>query len=412
MTDRFADRAAADDAADPLAHLRDQFLLPDGLVYLDGNSLGALPRAVPGVVADVVSRQWGTELIGSWTDAGWWEAPGRVGDAIAPIIGAAPGTVVVADSTSVNLFKAVIAAARLMTDRPERNTIVVDDATFPTDRYMVDEAARLLGLRVRAAAPDDATALDDSVALAVYCHVDFRTGVLYDLPAVTARVHAAGALAIWDLCHSAGAVPVGLAEHDVDLAVGCTYKYLNGGPGAPAFVYVAPRHQGGIDSPLPGWHSHAQPFEMSQQFTPVDGIDRMRTGTPPLLSLLAMEAALAPWQDLDIADVRARSLQLTGLMIDFVHSELGGRVEVVTPVEPAGRGSQVSLRHPDAYPIVRALIARGVVGDFRAPDVIRLGFAPLYVSRQDVVSAGRHLQQVLDSGEYLAPEFAARSTVT
>jgi kynureninase len=254
--------------------------------------------------------------------------------------------------------------------------------------------------------------LDETVAVAVYCHVDFRTGVLYDLPAVTADVHAAGALVVWDLCHSAGAVPVGLAEHDVDLAVGCTYKYLNGGPGSPAFVYVVPRLQARIDSPLPGWHSHAEPFEMSQEFAPAAGIDRMRTGTPPLVSLLTMEAALTPWDGLAIEDVRARSLQLTGLMIDFVRSELAGRVEIVTPEAADRRGSQVSLRHPDAFPVVRALISRGVVGDFRAPDIIRLGFAPLYVTRQDVIRAGRQLQQVLDSGEFRDPKFAARGTVT
>lgn len=408
----FRERATAADAADPLAGLRDMFVLPDGVVYLDGNSLGALPLAVPAAMQDVLHRQWGTDLIGSWTAAGWWEAPGRVGDRIAPIVGAAPGTVMVTDSTSVNLFKAVIAAARLPAAQPGRRVIVIDDAIFPTDRYIVDAAARLLDLEVRPAGPDDGSALDESVVMAVYSHVDFRTGVLYDVPTVTAAVHDVGALVIWDLCHSAGAVPVGLADNDVDLAVGCTYKYLNGGPGSPAFVYVAPQHQPQIDQPLPGWHSHAQPFDMRQDFAPAGGIERMRTGTAPMLSLLALEAALTPYDSVDIAAVRARSLELTDLMIDFVSSELAGQLQIVTPLEQNRRGSQLSLRHPDAYPIVQALIARGVVGDFREPDIIRLGFAPLYVSRRDVLTAGEQLAAVLASAEYRDPRFGARATVT
>ncbi|MDQ2846515.1 MAG: kynureninase [Actinomycetota bacterium] len=408
----FRERAQAADAADPMAGLRQLFVLPPGVVYLDGNSLGALPLAVPTAVHDVLHRQWGIDLIGSWTSAGWWEAPGRVGDRIAPIVGAAPGTVMVTDSTSVNLFKAVIAAARLQADQPQRRVIVIDDATFPTDRYIVEAAAKLLDLDVRPAAPDEPSALDASVAVAVYCHVDFRTGVLYDLPSITTAVHAAGALVVWDLCHSAGAVPVGLADSDVDLAVGCSYKYLNGGPGSPAFVYVSPQHLSRIDQPLPGWHSHAQPFDMRQDYLPADGIERMRTGTAPMLSLLALEAALTPYDGVEMAAVRSRSLQLTQLMIDFVGSQLADQLEIVTPLEQNRRGSQVSLRHPDAYAIVQALIARGVVGDFRAPDIIRLGFAPLYVSRTDVVTAGEQLAEVLAAGDYRDPRFAVRSTVT
>jgi len=411
MTDLVRQAMAADDA-DPLSKLQNLFELPADVLYLDGNSLGALPKAVSAVVQDVVDRQWGRDLIGSWTGAGWWQAPGRVGDRIAPIVGADAGTVVVTDSTSVNLFKAVIAAARLQADSPARRVIVIDDATFPTDRYIVDAAARLLGMQVRPAAPDNGSALDETVALAVFCQVDFRTGVLYDLPAVTAAVHDVGALAVWAICHSAGVVPVGLSEHGVDLAVGCTYKYLNGGPGSPAFIYVDAGHQERIDQPLPGWHAHAEPFGMSQEFQPIDGIERMRTGTAPMLSLLALEAALTPYQDLDIADVRARSLDLTGLMMDFVRSELMDELEIVTPADPARRGSQVSLRHPAAYPIVQALIARGVVGDFRTPDIIRFGFAPLYVSRRDVLRAGEQLRQVLQSGEFQDPRFSVRSTVT
>lgn len=412
MTNDLRTGAVADDAVDPLGHLREQFLLPEGQVYLDGNSLGALPRAVPDAVQDVVTRQWGADLIGSWTSAGWWEAPGRVGDRIAPIVGAAAGTVVVTDSTSVNLYKLVVVAARMQAADPARTVLVVDDATFPTDRYIVDEAARLLGMTVRPAAPDDISALDATVAAAVFCHVDFRTGVLYDLPDVTAAAHAVGVLVIWDLCHSAGAVPVDLSGADVDLAVGCSYKYLNGGPGAPAWAYVAPRLQAAVDSPLPGWHSHAQPFGMTQHFAPVDGIDRLRAGTPPLISMLALEAALTPFDGLDMAAVRERSLALTGLMMQFVDDRLADHLEIVTPRDPARRGSQVSLRHPEAFAVVQALIARGVVGDFRAPDIIRLGFSPLYTSREDVIVAGEHLEQVLRSGEFRDPRFSTRYTVT
>lgn len=393
---------------------RARFRLPDGLVYLDGNSLGALPVGVEEAVADAVRRQWGQDLVGSWTTAGWWEAPLRIGGTIGRLVGAEPGSVVVTDSTSVDLFKLIVAAIRLCRARPgpPRDVIVVDEATFPTDRYIVDEAARLLGLQVRPAAPDDGAALDESVALAVFCHVDFRTGVLYDLPAITAAVHGVGALALWDVCHSAGALPVDLADAEVDLAVGCSYKYLNGGPGAPAWAYVAPRWQPEIDSPLPGWNSHRDPFAMQQRFEPVDGIGRLRTGTPPMLSMVALEAALRAFDGVEIDQVRARSLELTSLLIELVDSVPGCDVEVVTPREPARRGSQVSLRHPDAFPIVQALIARGVVGDFRAPDVIRLGVAPLYIGRADVERAVQQLAEVISTGEFRRPEFAVRATVT
>ena len=402
-------RADALDAADPLTGLRAQFLLPDGVIYLDGNSLGALPVAVPAAVADVVTRQWGTDLIGSWTSNGWWEAPGRVGDRVGELVGAAPGQLVVTDSTSVNLFKAVVAAAGL---RPGRTTMVVDDATFPTDRYIVDAVATLLGLRVRPARPDDASGLDPDVAVAVYCHVDFRTGELYDLPQITAAVHAAGALVVWDLCHSAGVHPIGLDEHGVDLAVGCSYKYLNGGPGAPAWVYVAQRLQPAIEQPLAGWHGHADPFGMDQHFSPAGGIDRMRTGTPPLLSLLALEAGLGPFVGIDMAAVRRRSQSLTGLLIDAVDALVGDRVQLATPRAPDRRGSQVAFRHPHAFPVVKALIARRVIGDFRDPDIIRLGLAPLYVSHADVVAAAAHLAAVLDGEEWREARFAVRATVT
>jgi kynureninase len=250
------------------------------------------------------------------------------------------------------------------------------------------------------------------VAVAVFSHVDFRTGELYDLPSITAAVHRAGAVVVWDLCHSVGVHPIGLDEHEVDLAVGCSYKYLNGGPGAPSWMYVARARQDAVDSPLPGWHGHADPFAMSQQFTPAEGIGRMRVGTPPLISVLALEAALAPFSGLSMARVRDRSLSLSGLLIDAVDTVLGDRVEVVTPRDPARRGSQVSLRHPDAYPVVQALISNGVIGDYREPDIIRLGLAPLYVSHRDVVQAVAELDRVLTTGEWSHPEFAVRAHVT
>lgn len=403
------DRAEQADAQDPMSALRERFLLPPGTIYLDGNSLGALPVGVPKALAAVVEQQWGNGLIGSWTSAGWWEAPARTGELIAPLIGAAPGQVVVTDSTTINIFKAVVAAARL---RPDRTVILVDQDTFPTDRYLVDSAARLLGLTVRPVAPDNTTEFGPEVAVAVFSHVDFRTGVLYDLPGITAAAHAAGALVVWDLCHSVGIHPADLDASEVDLAVGCSYKFLNGGPGAPSWVYVAQRHQDALDQPLPGWHGHANPFAMTQEYLPADGIDRMRVGTAPLLSLLGLEAALAAYDGLDIADVRRRSLSLTGLMIDAVDQLIGDLVEVVTPRDESRRGSQVSLRHPHAFPIVQALIARGVVGDYREPDIVRLGVAPLYLSHADIVRSIAELAQVLDTREYLDPVFAVRHVVT
>ncbi|MER7188831.1 kynureninase [Streptomyces flaveolus] len=389
------------DAADGLAAVRERFVLDD-VTYLDGNSLGALPAHVPDRVTDVVRRQWGELRIRSWDESGWWTAPERIGDRIAPLVGAAPGQIVVGDSTSVNVFKAVVAAVR-MAGR-ERDEILVDATTFPTDGYVAESAARMTGRTLRPVVPAEVpSALGDRTAAVLLNHVDYRTGRLHDLPGLTAAVHEAGAYAVWDLCHSAGALPVGLDEHGVDLAVGCTYKYLNGGPGSPAYLYVRHDLQDRFDSPLPGWNSHAEPFGMRPGYTPASGAVRGRVGTPDILSMLALEASLDVWDGVSVEAVRAKSLALTDFFLRCVGEYVPeGRVESVTPAAHAERGSQVALRCDDAGDVMRRLIERGVVGDFRAPDVLRFGFTPLYVGFADVERAARVLAEVLAEGS--APE--------
>ncbi|WP_416961745.1 kynureninase [Streptomyces sp. Agncl-13] len=387
------------DAADELAGVRSRFVLDD-VVYLDGNSLGALPVGVPGRVEDVVRRQWGELRIRSWDESGWWTAPERIGDRIAPLVGAAAGQIVVGDSTSVNVFKALVAAVR-MTAGSGRDEIVVDATTFPTDGYIAESAARMTGCTLRPVLPAQVPdVLGDRTAAVLLNHVDYRTGRLHDLPALTAAVHAAGAVVVWDLCHSAGALPVGLDEHGVDLAVGCTYKYLNGGPGSPAYIYVRREVQDRFDSPLPGWNSHAEPFGMRPVYEPAAGALRGRVGTPDILSMLALEAALDVWDGdgdgVPIGAVRAKSLALTDFFLECVASYVpAGRVESVTPVAHAERGSQVALRCADAGDVMKRLIERGVVGDFRHPDVLRFGFTPLYVGFGDVERAARVLGDVV-----------------
>ncbi|TWG04114.1 kynureninase [Streptomyces brevispora] len=388
------ERAKALDTADELAPLRALFTLDD-TVYLDGNSLGALPRHVPARLQEVLTREWGELRIRSWDESGWWTAPERVGDRIAPIVGAAAGQIVVGDSTSVNVFKAVVAATRLA---PEgRDEILVDADTFPTDGYIAESAARMTGHRIVPVAPADVPdALGPRTAVALLNHVDYRSGRLHDLPGLTAAVHAAGGIAVWDLCHSAGALPVGLDRHGVDLAVGCTYKYLNGGPGSPAYLYVAERHQADFDSPLPGWTSHADPFAMTPGYAPADGAVRGRVGTPDILSMLALEASLDVWDGVGVEAVRAKSLALTDFFLECVAAYVPeGRVTSVTPAAHTERGSQVALRCEDAEPVMSALIARGVVGDLRRPDVLRFGFTPLYVGFADAERAARALSDVL-----------------
>jgi kynureninase len=412
MTSELTETARALDEQHADTDRRDLFDLPDGVIYLDGNSLGALPRAVPEAMRAAIHHQWGERLIQSWNEAGWWQAPTRVGDTLGALIGAAPGQVVVCDSTSVNLYKAVVGASRL---RPGRSVVLTDPRSFPTDLYITEAAAHDAGLAVEFASPAEAPAriaeLGDSLALAAYSSIDYRTGELWDLPAITRAAHDVGALACWDLCHSAGAVDVDLDGHEADLAVGCGYKFLNGGPGAPAFIYVAARHLADFDQPLTGWNGHATPFAMRPDYVAAEGITRARVGTPPVLGLAALEAALTAYDGVSMAAVRNRSLSLTRFFRECV-TALVPDVEIATPAEDARRGSQVSVRHPQAYAVVQALIARGVVGDFREPDIVRLGFAPLYLTHADALAAAEHLRDVLAEREYERPEFNQRATVT
>ncbi|MDQ2837479.1 MAG: kynureninase [Actinomycetota bacterium] len=399
------------DQDDELAYLRERFQLPDGIVYLDGNSLGALPEAVLPAVTEVIGREWSQDLITSWNVNEWWQLPGQIGDRIGALIGAAAGQVMCGDSTSVQLFQALVASCRL---RPGRSVILTDGASFPTDQYIADSVARLLGLRVVRLHPSElAEQLDSDVAVVSFSQVDYRTGELFDTAAITRAVQAGGAIMLWDLCHSAGALPVELDAVNADLAVGCTYKYLNGGPGSPAFIYLARRHQAAVELPLTGWHGHREPFALHQHYTPATSIEQARIGTPPLLSMAALNAALGVFDGLDLRAVRAKSLALTDLAIAFADTRLAEfGVEVVTPREPERRGSQVSLRMPNAYEVCQALIERGVIGDFRAPDLLRLGFTPLYLRHAEAFDALSVLAEVLASGSYREARFAQRAAVT
>ena len=410
--DALGARAAVLDNEHAATDLRDLFELPDGLVYLTGNSLGALPRTVPRAVEHAVRTQWGRDLVSAWNTHGWWDTPRRVGELVAPLIGAAPGQVMVGNSTSVNLFQVFRGAAAL---RAGRGVVITDPGSFPTDLYVLEGAAADAGWRVvHASPPDVPEALaqhGQDVALLALSHVDYRTGELWDLPGLTAAAHDVGALAAWDLSHSAGALPVGLDEAGVDLAVGCTYKYLNGGPGSPAFTYVASRHLEHFEPAIRGWHGHARPFAMSPEHELAPGAERLRIGTPPLLSMLALEAALAVFEDLPAERVRERSLSLTGFLVDCLDA-LVPEVEPVTPREPARRGSQVSVRHEHGFGIVRTLADHGVVADYRDPGIIRLGVAAPYVTHSDVLAAAWALRQVLDAGAHLEIESPDAGIVT
>jgi len=408
MTTR--DEAEELDRTDPIRALRAAFTLPDGVIYLDGNSLGALPKSTPDRVARVIRHEWGERLVRSWNEAGWWDASRRVAGGLAGLLGASADEVAVADSTSVNLFKLLVAGSRL---RPGRPVLVAERNAFPTDVYIAESVAELIGGQLRLIdGPDDLpAALDQQVAVVCLSHVDFRTGAMWPAAQTTSRVQRAGALMLWDLCHSAGAVDVDLNGWGADLAAGCGYKYLNGGPGAPAYAFVAAEHHSGLRTPLPGWHGHAEPFAMSPDYRPAPGIGQLADGTPPMLSLLALEDAVGVLAGVSTADLRAKSVGLTTLFVELITTRCPD-IEIVTPRDPDRRGSQVSLRLPNAFPLVRSLIERGVIGDFRAPDIARFGFAPAYVRHVDVWDAAERITDVLTSGDHLTDQLATRPTVT
>jgi kynureninase len=399
----------ARDARDPLAPLRQQFELPPGLIYLDGNSLGARPRSALSRVQQVVAAEWGQDLIRSWNKAGWFAMPGRLGDMLAPLIGAAQGEVVVTDTTSVNLFKALAAALQMQAAGEHagsaRRVIVTERSNFPTDIYMAQGLSSWLdrGYTVRLVDSVEqlAGAIDAQCAVVMLTHVNYRTGYQHDMKAITAHAHANGALALWDLCHSAGALPVALNDCGADLAVGCTYKYLNGGPGSPAFIWVPRRHQGAFSQPLSGWWGHAAPFEMAPDFKPTGGIGRALCGTQPIASLAMVECGLEIFAQTDMAAIRAKSLALTDLFIELVQQRCAAhRLGLVTPLAHAERGSQVSFTHPHGFAVMAALIERGVIGDYREPAIMRFGFTPLYTSYADVWDAVEILREILDQQAY------------
>ena len=374
---------------------KDLFALPEGVVYLDGNSLGPLPRAVPGRVAEIVSAEWGGQLIGGWNEAGWMAQPERVGNLIGRLIGAPEGSVAVGDTLSIKVYQALAAGLAM---RPERRRILSDTGNFPTDLYMAEGLIETIGRghELVTVAPEAvADAIDDSVAVVMLTQVDYRTGRLHDLAAITRRAHEAGAVMLWDLAHSAGAVEVDLAGSGCELAAGCTYKYLNGGPGAPAFVYVRPDLADAIRPALAGWLGHAAPFAFERDYRPAPAVARMRVGTPPVIQVGALEAALSVWEGVNMRDVRAASVALSERFVAEVERRCPA-LRLASPRDPADRGSQVAFAFEHGHAAMRALIRRGVIGDFRAPDLMRFGFAPLYLDEADVVRAARELEAVLD----------------
>jgi kynureninase len=404
---------AALDAADALAPYRDLFALPEGVIYLDGNSLGALPKETPARVARVMHEEWGTGLIRSWNSADWIGAPQRVGGKIARLVGAEAHEVVVADSTSVNLHKLIVAALGAQTGR---RTVLSEPGNFPTDLYMVETAIATLGTghRLELAPRDEIVSrITDDTALVMLTHVHYKTADVYDMAAITAAAHAKGALVLWDLSHSVGALPLQLNACRADMAVGCGYKFLNGGPGAPAFLFLAERHHATLRSPLGGWMGHARPFAFVDEYEPAAGIARFLCGTPPILAVAALESGVDLHLRVDMQQVAAKSRALCELFIDLVASRCASYgVTLVGPPRGAPRGSHVSFRHPDGYAIMQALIARGVIGDFRAPDVMRFGLTPLYLRFADIAAAVDVLEEVLRTDAWRAPEYQVRQAVT
>ena len=405
--------AEALDAQSPLAHTRARFRIPDGLVYLDGNSLGALPVGVPDRLAAVVEQEWGEGLITSWNKADWVSMPQRIGDKIGRLVGARAGEVVACDSTSINVFKALTAAVAL---RPGRNVILSESGNFPTDIYIMQGIEALTGRQVRAqmVQPDEIeSAIDDTVAAVLLTQVHYKTGKMRDMARATKLAQDHGALMIWDLSHSAGAIPVDLSAANADFAVGCGYKYLNGGPGAPSFLYVAERHQNAVTPALTGWFGHSAPFAFEDRYEPAPGISRFLVGTPPVLGMAALEVGVDLFLEADMAAVRAKSISLSELFIERL-KPLAERwnFALASPADPAERGSQVSYAHPEGYAIMQALIARNVIGDFRAPDILRFGFTPLYTTHAEVAAAVDHIDAVMAAGEWDRAEYKVRSAVT
>jgi kynureninase len=405
------DEARALDASDPLAFARGRFTLPDGIIYLNGNSLGALPAATPDALARLASREWGADLIASWNKHAWIDAPARIAAKLAPIVGAAAGQLLIADSTSICLFKLLAAAARA---RPGRGTILTEAGNFPTDLYVAQGLTKLWPhLTLKAVEAEAiAAAIDEDTAVVTLTHVNYRTGRRHDMASINAAARNAGALSIWDLSHSAGAVALDLDGAGCDLAVGCGYKYLNGGPGAPAFVFVASRLQGELQTPLPGWMGHDEPFAFAPDYAPARGMLQWLTGTPSILALTALDAGFDTFEGVAMADVEAKSARLTQLFIDEVEARCGDEVRLAGPRDPAERGSQISFAHPQGYAVMQALIDRGIIGDFRAPNLIRFGFAPLYNRFEEAVAAAQGLADVLATRAWDNPRFLARQKVT
>ena len=406
-------------------HYRSQFALPEGVIYLDGNSLGVLPKAAIAAVQKTVVDEWGNGLIRSWNTADWVNAPKRVGDKIARLIGADAGEVIACDTTSVNLFKALLTALSLQAKSPERNVIISDIDNFPTDLYIAQGLRELLTSRnldlqfvKREAMQATIAAHGARAAVVMLTQVDYRTGERYNMKVIASLVQSKGALMLWDLAHSMCAFPVALNDCNADLAVGCCYKYVNGGPGAPAFIFAAKRHLNALDAagssaPISGWFAHAAPFAFDPQFHVARGIERFTVGTPPILQLAATEAAIDMWLTVDMQMVRDASVALTERFITEVETQCAGfGLVLATPRDANIRGSQVSFRHAEGYAIMQALIARGVIGDFRAPDILRFGFTPLYVREIDVVDAAKQLREVMHGREYERAEFRARGQVT
>ncbi len=389
---------------------RERFSIPNDVIYLDGNSLGALPKATPERLRALMREEWRNDLISSWTKHDWIDWPVTVAARLAPIVGAKPEELLIADSTSVMLYKLLGAAVRA---RPERKVVLTQKANFPTDLYVMQGLCESFSLTLRVVASDDILdAIDDGVAVVTLTHVDYRSARIHDMAAINAAAHDAGALNCWDLSHSAGALALDLSGSGCDLAVGCGYKYLNGGPGAPAFCFVAEQLQDEMRPPLQGWMGHAQPFEFSDDYRPAAGMRRFLTGTPSILALAALECGLATFDGFEMAEVEARSRQLSQAFIDRVEERCGERVLLASPSDPDERASHVCFAHPAGYAVMQALIERKVIGDFRAPNLIRFGFTPLYLGEADVIRAADILGDILDSGEWDDPRFHARSRVT